>query len=276
MTLQREHNLLGDLFLLGKHDRGSSIDFRALLPRIAVNLEAGQVASSRVIKRIYALATMLGSTELVDRAEVDLQAFPTAERAILAYIAASNWPPSSHSLIQGALQHQGYDSRQLWALRLALQTDRAHLPTVVREQCRGIVVGEVPAHPVARSLALAVACNGTASDKPLVQRFATVLRDEGSAMARRVGLQALLASGAEYAIDWGRYANDPSGLVRCLVAAVSTASGRRMLGTNLAQPSPRRDGWGSFGDRLCQVLKKEYSHGEEIKPGTGQRASAAG
>lgn len=252
----QEHALLNDLLAVAAAGGAREIDVAAFLPKITSRLDAGGVEAVRLVKRLFALASATCSTELIRSADAYLRDYPPAERQILAYLAALGWPDAAQGILVRSLAGDGFDSRQLVALRLLLATETGSLPPAARDACLGIARGTMPAHPFARTLAFAVTMDDVAHGPRMQRCFAESVGSLQSAMARRVGLQLLMLNeGAR--VDWPTHLNDASPLVRRFAAFASERIAARAAQS--VPVLPPCGGWNGLRKRVQRQLDCEVA-----------------
>ncbi|MEY6432055.1 hypothetical protein ABC977_06480 [Thioalkalicoccus limnaeus] len=253
--LRPEHELLGDLLTLSSAGGDADLDLSRSVGQLAPAGPPAGPESARLVRRLFVLAASLRAPQLVAAAAGYLQDYPGAERQILAYLARLGWPVRSHGVLEEALAGGGYDSRQIFALRLLLEMAPGAIPSAAHEACARILEGTLPAHDFAKTLAFAVLMDDdTAAGARRRRRFAESLGELASAMARRVGLQLLLLRD-EATADWGRAARDPSPLVRRFVAFASVVPQRQGAAGVLTSRTVR--GWGALQAQLMRRLLPE-------------------
>jgi hypothetical protein len=252
--LRREHDLLSDLLEIATVGRASDLNLAAFLPQLTVRLIPGRPEDTRVVKRLYMLASATSSTEMLPTAGKDLAKFPAAERQILTYLSKLRWQHQSHEILMQSLAGDGYDSRQLFALGLLLDVGPSQIPVAAHEACKKIFAGEASAHPFARPLALAVLMNDISGlPRCSLRHFAREIPELTSSLARRVGLELLSTAQHEH-FAWSRYSTDSSPLVRRLVELSASPLIPAAVAVH-PEPSARLGPtWRSLEDRLLQRL----------------------
>jgi len=256
--LRREHDLLTDLLAIASGGGATDIDLVKFLPQLTARLVAGRADDTRLVKRMYSLASVTGSIEMLSRAANDLTDYPAAERQILSYLSRLGWPRQCHEVLLRSLTGDGYDSRQLLVLRLLLDIGPSAMPAAACDACRRMVCGDLAAHELVRTLASALLIDD-ASDaaRRSLRRFARDIPGLTSSMARRVGSELLSIAEGE-GDNWSTYPTDPSPLVRSFVAF--SASPQTDIPLTVDQPAPRSDPtWRRFEERLLQRLAAKRS-----------------
>ncbi len=149
----REHLILDDLFEVASHM--SKVDFDLLtfsenaLGRKALN----QSQASIIAKRVYTLARIANSKQLVDVADTHIREFPSAESQILHYLASIGWEGTSIEVLTRSLQDPPYQSTQLYALWSLLIYGDTSQNEQILDLCQRIANGEGSAHEFSRCLA---------------------------------------------------------------------------------------------------------------------------
>jgi hypothetical protein len=257
--LQREHDLLTDLFLTVSVG-AMSFQQQDDLGQLIGSLGAVSVEERRLWKRIYGLARRLRSPLLLDRALGDLAQMQGAEFQILSYLAALGWPRGTAATALQTLSHSETDARSLGALRALLGSSwpgEPNLGQVLRKLLYGPAISAHPFTPV-----LAFACllkagrQGTDVDADANQ---LMLRLPGltSATARRVALEMLWLKPRLRAKLRAHLDNDPSPTVRGLRYFLDAGANRGILGHGPASDlseGRRDDPWGGLGREIGRAL----------------------
>jgi hypothetical protein len=252
--LRREHDLLTDLLEIATGGGANDLKIERFLPQLRARLIAGRPEDTRLVKRLYTLASAVTSTEMLSTAAKDMADYPAAERQILSYLSKLYWPHHSEEILMRSLSGDGYDSRQLFTLALLLDVETRRIPAAAHHACKRIVAGEVPAHQFARPLAFAVLMNDISGvSHSLLRQFAREIPGLTSSLARRVGLELLSTAQHEH-FDWSRYSTDASPLVRRLVELSASPLIPGAVAAHPGPPARLGSTWRSFEDRLLQRL----------------------
>ena len=250
--LRPEHELLSDLLAIRAAGATPDADLSRLAPALTPNAARTGPEAARLVRRLFVLARSMRSPSLIAAAGDYLRDFPGAERQILGYLGSLGWPEGSHDLLLTALGDSGYDSRQLFVLRLVSESAPDQLPDEARKVCACIVEGKIDVQDFAKVLAFATLMDDESlTGTHLRQRFASEIGSLHSAMARRVGLQLLYLSDSD-AVERAALANDPSPLVRQFAAFCSRSCAARRIVPAIA-PAARR-GWTALQQRLMHQL----------------------
>ena len=274
-NLVSEHESASDLIAVHRNGRSKS-EIDVLLVALNSIESVDRQEGARLLRRVYNLAALAGTSTLVGRAEADLENYPIVERSLFRYLATLGWPEPSRALLLRAVRRPSHDTLALSALS-ALLNDSAS-PQTAPEVKRALLdasFGSSPCHPLARVAAHAclarMSCAGQRAR--LTDDFLERVPALESASARRAAL----------ALSWlvptlrDRVAalvrDDDSIVVRDLWTCLAPRPGRSVRpGLERVAFGTGRTRWGGLEKRLARALVDWQSATDTPKPWPGSEA----
>jgi hypothetical protein len=189
--LLHEHNLLSELFELARYSPDpESLD--RFIPQIYNRLAPGKSEHARVIKRLYTLASSIGSSHLIANIKHDLQKFPAAEVQILEYMWHLKWPNEIRDILVQMILGKYTESGQLFSLQLLLRDSEVTITNDIEVACLSIINGSSTTHDIINCLAfIVVLARSPAHRQTVATLFLHNVPSYRSAMARRLAYEAL-------------------------------------------------------------------------------------